>query len=165
MERALRRTLKARKRERSWSLDFCCHPGFSNGTGFQAYIGDTTDSFRHLKIGLRSGSFAVLETSSGLKGRYNLAQGRAQGQGPAAPPWVAIPMNHRRPKGRDNPDERCVAPLQGAISWAAHDPGRCSGLRPLFCPGLFYLALSGQFSSRISATQYISWTKKAKMFW
>ena len=32
-----------------------------------------TLSFRHLKIGLRSGPFAVLQTSSGLKGRRNLA--------------------------------------------------------------------------------------------
>ena len=48
--------------------------------------------FRYFKIGLRSGSFAVLQTSSGLKGRHNLAQGRAQGQCPAAPPWVACDL-------------------------------------------------------------------------
>jgi hypothetical protein len=81
-----------------WRLDIGWHSGFSNGTGFQAYIGDTIVSFRHLKIGPRSGPFAVLQTSSGLKGRHNLAQGRAQGQGPAAPPWVTIPMNYRRPE-------------------------------------------------------------------
>ncbi len=78
-------------------LDICWHPGFSNGAGFQAYIGGTIVSFRHLKIGLRSGPFAVLQTSSGLKGRHNLAQGQSAGAMHAAPPWVAIPMNHRSP--------------------------------------------------------------------
>ena len=81
---------------------------------------------------------------SGLKGRHNLAQGRAQGQGPAAPPWVVIPMNVIGAlKGRDNPDERCVAPLQGALCGWPATQGAAPGFALHSALGYFILPFQG----------------------
>ena len=76
--------------------------------------------------------------------RHNLAQGRAPGQGPAAPPRVAIPMNHRRPeKGATIRTRLVLHPFRVPFRWWPVTQGAAPGFALHFALAYFILPFQG----------------------
>ena len=92
-----------------WRLDICWHPGFSNGAGFQSYIGGTIVSSSKERFTRRS--IRSLSDIQRPEGPPQSSPGQSGGARPPSAALGCIPMNHWCPERARQPgQEVCCTP-------------------------------------------------------